>query len=312
MGPSGKARLPTPASGEQLPIGVVSMITGVNAVTLRAWERRYGLIQPVRTANGQRLYTHRDIEQIRRALALVDRGVPISRVRDLLEADVAPQSARSLRGPWPELIGRMAVAIAGFDELELDRIYDEALSIHSIDRVNGQLLLPLLVQLGERWDRLPGGVAEEHFFATYLRSKLGARLMHRMRYATGPKLVAACAEGEHHEIGLLLFAIEAHAADMQTVLLGADTPFAETVAAQRRVGGDAVVISASFSPTPDLMNEALPKLIRQCGVPVFVGGTIAIRHRKAVAATGATPLAVDIRDSIRIIKSVLMQQSKTT
>jgi hypothetical protein len=59
------------------------------------------------------------------------------------------------------------------------------------------------------------------------------------------------------------------------------------------------------------MNEALPKLVRQCGVPVFVGGTMAIRHRRAVAATGATPLAVDIRESIRIIKSVLMQQSKT-
>jgi DNA-binding transcriptional MerR regulator len=286
-------------------------VTGVNPVTLRAWERRYGLIQPLRTAKGHRLYTHGQIELIRRALALVDRGVPIGRVRNLLDAEADPRSARTLRGPWPELIERMAAAIAGFDELELDRIYDEALSIHSIDRVNGQLLLPLLVRLGERWDRLSGGVAEEHFFATYLRSKLGARLMHRMRYATGPKLVAACAEGEHHEIGLLLFAIETHAADMQTVLLGADTPFAETVAAQRRVGADAVVISASFRPTPDLMNEALPKLVRQCGVPVFVGGTMAIRHRRAVAATGATPLAVDIRESIRIIKSVLMQQSKT-
>jgi methanogenic corrinoid protein MtbC1 len=240
----------------------------------------------------------------------MDRGVPISRVRDLLDADADPKSPGTLRGPWPQLIERMAAAISAFDELELDRIYDEALSIHSIDRVNAQLLLPLLVQLGERWDRLSGGVAEEHFFATYLRSKLGARLMHRMRYATGPKLVAACAEGEHHEIGLLLFAIEAHAADMQTILLGADTPFAETVAAQRRVGGDAVVISASFSPTPDLLNDGLPKLVRQCGVPVFVGGTIALRHRKAVAATGATPLAADIRDSIRIVKAALMSRTR--
>jgi len=54
-----------------------------------------------------------------------------------------------------------------------------------------------------------GAIAEEHFFATYLRSKLGARLQHRMRYATGPRLVAACAPGEQHEIGLLLFALEA-------------------------------------------------------------------------------------------------------
>jgi DNA-binding transcriptional MerR regulator len=293
------------ASGEQLPIGVIASMTGVNAITLRAWERRYGLIQPLRTPKGHRLYTHRHVEQIRRALTLVERGVPISRVRDLLDAEIDPQSPKAPRGPWSELIDRMAAAISGFNELELDRIYDEALSIHSIDRVTGQLLLPLLVQLGERWERLPGGVAEEHFFATYLRSKLGARLMHRMRYATGPKLVAACAQGEHHEIGLLLFAIEAHAADMQTVLLGADTPFDETVVALRRIGGDAVVISASLSPAPDLLGDALPKLVRRSGVPVFVGGSIAVKHRKAVAATGATPLAADIKDSVRIIKAAL-------
>ena len=302
--------MPTNRS-EQLPIGVIATVTGVHAGTLRAWERRYGLIQPHRSAKGRRLYTHRHIEQIRRALALVDRGVPISRVRDLLEAEVDRQSPKPLRGPWPGLIERMAAAISSFDELELDRVYDEALSIHSIERVNGQLFLPLLVRLGERWDRLPGGVAEEHFFATYLRSKLGARLMHRMRHATGPKLVAACAQGEHHVIGLLLFAIEAHAADLQTILLGADTPFDETVAAQRRIGADAVVISASFTTSPDLLYEALTRLVRKSGVPVFVGGAIASRHRKAIAATGATPLAAEIRDSIRIIKSALLQQHKT-
>jgi MerR family transcriptional regulator, light-induced transcriptional regulator len=292
-------------SAEQLPIRVIASLTGVNAITLRAWERRYGLIRPLRTAKGHRLYTHGHVEQIRRAQALVERGVPISRVRALLDAEVDPAPLQRPRGPWIAYVDRMAAAIASFDEFELDRIYEEALSIHSIDRITVKLFLPLLAQLGERWDRLSGGVAEEHFFATYLRSKLGARLMHRMRFAVGPKLVAACAPGEQHEIGLLLFAIEAHAVDMRTILLGADTPLDELLQAQRRCGGDAVVVSASIDPAPGFLDDALPGLVKQSAVPVFVGGALATRHRSAVAATGAIPLTADVKDSVRLIKARL-------
>jgi MerR family transcriptional regulator, light-induced transcriptional regulator len=298
------------SNNEQVPIGVVASLTGVNAITLRAWERRYGLVTPLRTAKGHRLYTRQHVEQIRRALTLVERGVPISRVRDLLATEGGVPS-RKPRGPWGTYLDRMAAAIARFDELELDRVYDEALSIHSVSRVTSQLLLPLLVRLGERWDRLPGGVAEEHFFATYMRSKLGSRLSHRMRYATGPRLVAACAPGEHHEIGLLLFAIEAHAADLQTILLGADTPLEEVAVVQKRCECDGVVISASIDPVPSLLGDALSRLVHQAGVPVFVGGSFADTNRKAVTATGATPLAADVKESVRLIKA-LLGSSRTT
>lgn len=295
------------SSEEQLPIGVIASVTGVNAVTLRAWERRYGLIKPLRTAKGHRLYTRRHIEQIRRALMLVERGVPISRVRKLLDAETVETPLTISGTGWSTYVDRMSAAIASFDELELDRIYEEALSIHSIDRVTRQLLLPLLANVGERWSRFPGGVAEEHFFATYLRSKLGARLMHRMRHAVGPTLLAACVPGEQHEIGLLLFAIEAHAADMKTILLGADTPVDEVLAARRRTSGNAVVISASTDAAAGFLKEALPKLVRESGVPVFVGGYIADRHRKVISGAGATALSGEIRDSIRLIRSALQK-----
>jgi len=293
-------------SEEQLSIGVIASVTGVNPVTLRAWER-YGLINAPRTAKGRRRYTRRHVDQIRRVLSLVERGVPISRVRKVLDADNGEMPAAISGTGWSAYVDRMATAIASFDELELDRVYEEALSIHSIDRVTTKLLLPLLVSVGERWSRLPGGIAEEHFFATYLRSKLGARLMLRMRHAVGPKLVAACVPGEQHEIGLLLFAIEAHAADMKTILLAADTPLDEVLAARRRTSADAVVISASTDASAGFLKVALPKLVRDSGVPVFVGGYIADRHRKAIAGAGATALSGEIRDSIHLIRSALQK-----
>src|ERR1700761_7017295 len=159
---------------EQFPIRTVATLTGVKAITLRAWERRYGLIRPARTRTGHRLYTHADIEQIRRVLTLLDRGIQIGRVSEALKSEEV--AVKPGKGPWDSHLKRMAGAIARFDEEELDAIYDEILAIHSIERVTAELLLPALVRLGERWKGHVGGIAEEHFLAAYLRSKLGARL----------------------------------------------------------------------------------------------------------------------------------------
>jgi methylmalonyl-CoA mutase cobalamin-binding subunit len=204
----------------------------------------------------------------------------------------------------------MAAAIARFDEPELDLIHDEVLSQHPTEQLTRQLYLPLLVHLGERWQSLAGGIAEEHFFAMYLRSKLGARLQHRMRYGTGPRLLGACAPGEQHEIGLLLFALEAHDAGMRSVLLGADTPVEDLVLACQRAACDAVVLSSSVDPDPGFLRDALPELVRSVPVPVFVGGRTAERHRAAISAAGALPLGVELDDGVRLIARTLLGQAK--
>jgi DNA-binding transcriptional MerR regulator len=294
--------MPT-ATAEKLPMRTIASLTGVNPITLRAWERRYGLVQPLRTPKGHRLYTQEHVEQIRRVIALVERGVPISRVHEVLVAERQPGAAT--RGPWGEHLERMAAATARFDEAELDRVYDEALSLQPIERVTRGLLLPLLARLGERWKDLPGGIAEEHFFSTYLRSKLGARLQHRAHYATGPRLLAACAPGEQHEIGLLLFALEAQSAGMRPVVLGADTPLPEVALARRSSGCEAVVVSASVEPAAGFLDRALPALVRDSGVPVFVGGPVAVHHQRAVAAAGAVALGVDLENGVRLIAATL-------
>jgi DNA-binding transcriptional MerR regulator/methylmalonyl-CoA mutase cobalamin-binding subunit len=288
---------------EHLPIRTICALTGVNAVTLRAWERRYGLIAPARTASGHRVYTHQHVEQIRRVLALVERGVPISRVKDQVEAE-RPARTPS-RGPWRDPIERSLQACARFDEAELDRIYDEVLTIHPIEQVTRELLLPLMARLGERWKDLRGGIAEEHFFATYLRSKLGARLQRRQIYAEGPRLLVACAPGEHHEIGLLLFALEAQQAGMRTVVLGANTPLEELVSAARSGRCDGVVISSSVDPAPGLIERSLRALVEQAGIPVFFGGPTAVRHRQAIASAGAVAVGTELEDGVRLIVSTL-------
>ncbi|MBV8854160.1 MAG: MerR family transcriptional regulator [Sinobacteraceae bacterium] len=292
------------SSAERFPIRTVAALTGVKPITLRAWERRYGVIRPARTRTGHRLYSHGDIEQIRRVLALLDRGIQISRVRQALESEQADTKGTP-SSSWSGYLERMASAVSRFDEAELDTIYDEVLAVHSIEQVTGELLLPSLARLGERWKEQAGAIAEEHFLAAYLRSKLGARLQRPSRYARGPRLLAACAPLEYHEIGLLLFALEARSAGFRIVLLGADNPLPELAAAHRQARSDALVISSSVGSVPWLYAGELAELVKLAKVPVFVGGATAVFHRRAVVQAGAIPLGTETRDAVAMIVSHL-------
>jgi DNA-binding transcriptional MerR regulator len=300
------------ATAAQFPIRTLSALTGVSTGTLRAWERRYGLLRPLRTPSGHRLYTHAHVEEVRRVLSLVERGTPVSRVRQLLEAEAASGDSGEAVGPWLGYQERMAAAVVVFDEQGLEAVYDEALSLHPIERVTRNVILPLLHRLGERWEKLDGAIGEEHFFSTYLRSKLGARLQHHMRYATGPRLVAACAPGEQHEVGLLLFAIEARDAGFRPVLLGADTPLAEIAFSLRRSGSEGVVLSSSVDPAAGILDRDLAELVNSIPAPVFVGGQTSVRHRRAIASAGAIPLGTDLEDGVRLIAATLSSREYRT
>jgi DNA-binding transcriptional MerR regulator/methylmalonyl-CoA mutase cobalamin-binding subunit len=297
---------PRPTDESELfPIRTVASLTGVNAITLRAWERRYGLIKPVRTDSGHRLYTQVDIDTIHQVVALLDKGVAISQVRHALAGPAASRSRIAEDGPWAGFRERMIAAISQFDENRLEDVYNELLSLYPTDLATRKVLLPLLVELGTRWETAEGSVAEEHFFGVYLRNKLGARFHHRPRHNTGPKLLAACLPGEQHEVGLLLFALAAHDHGFRLVLLGADTPLAELPYAARRAQAEAIVLSGSIDPRPGLLDTELPKLATDAGLPVFIGGLTAVRHRDAIVAAGAEPLGSDITAGLKRIGEAL-------
>lgn len=294
----------TSDTGELFPIRAVSSLTGVNPITLRAWERRYGLIKPVRTPSGHRRFRREEIAVIHEVLDLLSRGIPIGQMRHSLAA--RPDAKLPGRETaWGGYRRRMISAIARFDEQAVEAAYDEALSLRPIDEVTGRLLLPLLAELGRRWEDSEGSVAEEHFFTTYLRNKLGARLHHRARAGAGPRVLAACAPGERHEIGLLLFALAAHEAGLTPVLLGADTPLGELALAARRGECAAIVLSASTTPAAPVLGVELPALVRKASVPVFVGGIASVRERDAIVAAGATPLGMEIGPAAQRLRSAL-------
>ena len=301
--------MPMNNTTEHFPIRTVSELTGVNSVTLRAWERRYGLIKPLRTPKGHRLYTQKDIELINRILDGLSQGRSIGQIaREILHKTTEEEI--EYLDVWEKYQHRMIDAIARFDEHSLDSVYNDAMSLYPVDVVTSQLIMPLLEKLGERWEDKTGSVAEEHFFSVYLRNKLGARFHHQNLKNTGPKLIMACLPGEHHEFGILLFALTALSKGLQVILLGADLPVTELQQVTERTNSNGIVLSGSASLQCDHLFEQLRSLCKEVSVPVFVGGDVAEICRENILNAEAIPLVKDLAGALTVVTSQLKRNAQ--
>lgn len=289
---------------ELFPIRTVANLTGVNPVTLRAWERRYGLVKPLRTESGHRLYGRDQIDLVNRILELLGKGMSISQAARTLSLPAGRRSVERASA-WKGYQDRVIAAIARFDDEALEEAYSGALALHPIETVTQHLLLPVLDELGNRWRTGEGTVAEEHFFSVYVRDKLGARFHHHTRANRGPRVIAACLPDEEHEIGLLVLTLAALDRGMRVVLLAARTPLEELPITARRAECAAVVLSATMTPPAAVIGEKLPELVAATGAPVFVGGVASLQCRDAFAAAGAQVLGTDISAGLERIQAVI-------
>ncbi|RCL21014.1 helix-turn-helix-type transcriptional regulator [Pseudomonas sp. AFG_SD02_1510_Pfu_092] len=176
-----------------LPIGELARRTGVNPVTLRAWERRYGLLKPQRTAKGHRLYPLDQVERVEAILAWLQRGASVGQVRELLDKPATTPP----RGDWQTRQFQLVDAIANLSQRALDQQLNQAMALYPAVTLCEQLLLPLLDILELRWRNYFNARLEQAFFHTWLRSKLGARVYHDNQLLQGPPVLLA----DDHERG---------------------------------------------------------------------------------------------------------------
>ena len=284
-----------PSDIELFPIRTVSSLTGVNSITLRAWERRYGLVQPIRTPTGHRLYRRDEIDLIHRVVDLLDQGISISQVQRVLKQQ-PPIETTEDRGEdhtWARYRRRAMSAILRCDEDALEDTYNEALGISSVDQLTYRLLLPVREQLARRREGIESSVVGERFFSMYLRNKLGSRFVHRLRGSNGALLLGACLPDERCEINVLLIALSAHELGLRSVLFGVDAPLGELKSVAHRVQCHAIVLSGSAEPPADALLQVLSALTTDPSIPVFVHGHTSIQRRDQVVAAGAVPLGSD-------------------
>lgn len=224
-----------------LRIGELSRRSGVSPELLRAWERRYKLLQPTRSAGGLRLYSLDDLDRVRAMQHHISRGLAAAEAAALtVEQPISPPDAgTSIAGVRSEL----SDALAAFDEPRAQAVLDSLLSTATIDTVLTDLVVPYLHELGDRWERGDASVAEEHFASSVLRGRL-LGLARGWGRGIGPRILLACAPGEQHDLGLLAFGLALRARGWRIVYLGTDTPLRSVADAAHASDAVFIVISA--------------------------------------------------------------------
>lgn len=286
------------------PIRTLAEQTGVSSITLRAWERRHGLLKPQRSPKGHRLYSQQDIDLIKKIVGLLQQGHSISEAANRIRhGTTATTGILSPAGSdWKKLQHDMLHQISQFNEDALDNLYNQALSLYPVDLVTEQAILPVLKTLGSSWIQRDTGIAEEHFFSAYLRNKLGARLHHESRRARGPRLLAACLPDEHHELGLLLFCLAALSRGYRITYFGADTPLFQIPQVALLTQAVGVVLSGTSIKARNALQQSLYETKKQLAIPVLLGGDFSERHRQFIEATGVIALGAQQSDALQLLE----------
>ncbi|TDL34711.1 MerR family transcriptional regulator [Jeotgalibacillus sp. S-D1] len=200
-------------------IKAVSTMLGIQPGTMRAWERRYNVIAPVRNESGHRLYTDRQVRQLKWLVGKINAGFTISQAVALMDQeDIAEQedSKDRISSFQDDLID----CLLQFDENKAHDLINQAFSIYTIDKVLIDILGTVLIRIGYLWEKGQITTAHEHFATSVLRSRIGI-LMHSFPHnGILPKVVAVCAPGEWHELGLLIFTLYVRRKGYEVIYLG--------------------------------------------------------------------------------------------
>jgi DNA-binding transcriptional MerR regulator/methylmalonyl-CoA mutase cobalamin-binding subunit len=265
--------------------------TGLKPDTLRAWERRYGLPKPQRTAGGHRLYSQRDIDTLKWLVARQGEGLSISRAVDLwrkLETDgqdplTLPGYATPERTTTPVIVPQghavadlreaWLSACLAFDEQGAAQILTQAFALYPPESVCFELLQKGLVQVGEDWYRGAASVQQEHFASALAMRRLQALVASAPPPTRPGRLLVGCAPEEAHAFGALLLTYLLKRRGWQVVYLGTRVPAMRMEETVNAIQPRLVILSAQQLHTAATLLE-VARLLQAENVPLAFGGLI--------------------------------------
>lgn len=282
---------------------------------LRAWEKRYGVVEPSRTEGGQRLYSDEDVLRLSLLFKAVEEGRSISRVAGLKTEELeglVREDAVERRGVGAvesvmgasalEVLERAQAAVDQMDPMRLERVLTRGAMAFSVPTTIDEIIVPLLQDVGAAWEEGRVGPAHEHLATVVIRRFLDWMLETVAVGGGSPVLVAATPAGERHELGALLSAVSGAAVGWSSFYLGPDLPAEEIASAALTLEAEVVTLScvdpgtASGLPAEiQSIRDRLPGDVR-----LVVGGGAALQREKALRREG-----VQVLRSFKELRSVL-------
>jgi|APFre7841882724_1041349.scaffolds.fasta_scaffold00302_3 DNA-binding transcriptional MerR regulator/methylmalonyl-CoA mutase cobalamin-binding subunit len=264
-------------------IKAVARATGLTVETLRAWERRYGVVHPVRDGSGRRVYRPEDVLRLRRLREATERGHPISRLAPLSEERLsalldAPGSERE-QGMGQAFVGRILDAALQFRADECEQAITLAVGMLPPERLVSDVLQPLLLEVGNRWHRGEFAISQERLITKIVSRHVRLMLYAFERTARREAVVFATLPGERHELGLLMSAMLCASRGFKVHYLGTDLPAEEIARFAKEVGASVVALSIVLHDRAAELPAQLTALAAGLpeGTAIWIGGSGASR-----------------------------------
>ena len=300
-------------------IKILSERTGVRPVTLRAWERRYDLLDPDRLDNNYRLYSERDIQIIRWITHRLDEGLSISNAvleyRGLRKEGIWPEALPTVLAPQPSqapslptstYADQLFKALTAHDEAQAKQIVGAVQSMYDLQVIFLEVFYPCLVEIGEAWYRGEIRIATEHFASAFIRGVLMNLLGAFPIYSTAPTILIGCAPEEFHEIAPLMLSVLLRREGYQVEFLGADLPVDDLVFYAEDVSPDMIILSTSFEHSARPLFKMQAKLDALPGKPKLgFGGRYFNENPDALKAMAGFFLGHSLDEAIQNVHDLL-------
>ena len=277
------------------PIRAVSRLTGIGIDTLRAWERRHGAVTPVRDDRG-RMYTDADVARLRLLSRAVEQGHSIGRLAGLTDADLhrlaVPAGPIGVTaapvGPTSPDTAALSAALHRYDAPGVDQeISRLAAVLRPLDLLR-DVIMPVLVQVGDDWHRGRARIAQEHLMSSTVRHILGSFLRLYAQRDAKVRLLFATPSGDRHEIGTLGAAMLAASSGLGVAYLGPDLPAREIVESVKPAGAQVLVLGLTTASAGKARERELRAIVHDLprDVELWAGGRGAERHAAIIIPRG--------------------------
>lgn len=244
----------------------VAKLTGLTKDVIRVWERRYGLVKPLRSANRYREYTDEDIRVLRFLKEELSRGQTIGALategRDALVQRMRSSAAATAQEfkPHEQLLDDLIALLDPPEKTRFEQKLNGAVAVIPFEESVQRILLPLQRRVGELWHEGRVNVAVEHYVTKLIQQKLFSVMNQLPVHEFGPRVVVACPEGELHEIGAQAAAYLAATRGCQVYYLGPNLPQADLLSFCQRIKPDLILISLTAIKSDQAARQLLQEL----------------------------------------------------
>ena len=285
----------------KFPIKVVSQMTGLSVHVIRAWEKRYNVVEPERTDTNRRLYSEEDIEKLRLLNEAVQKGHNIGGIANIsiqeLKSILHQEKRTALKGVSEELtsdvdslLSSCIEAVKAYNRKELETILLKASSKLSQPALIENLVVPLVYKIGDLWHEGIIRVANEHLATAVIRSFLANMIDQNEPSENAPIIISATPRGQDHELGAMIVGVTAAPLGWKVIYLGPNLPVEEIAAVADSLEAKVVALSIVYPGDDQQLKLDLHKLKRILpqSTSVIIGGKVAAEYSDTIDEICAT------------------------